>query len=164
MGSTELTMAKKCRFLLRYITLEPVCFLFAINFGFYMIAAKQLYVDKMCQVNLNYSKEICDNIYAHKEIQEENQERVTRLSWVSKMIQAIPPLVYALIAGPWCDKYGRKPLIIISIFGYAIANTVFLINTIFWYELKAEYLLLECIQGKLVNFILLVCWLMYIKS
>ena len=152
MGFREWTIYERSRFLLSYITLEPVCFLFAINFGFYMIAAKQLYVDKLCQVNLNYSKEICDNIYEYKEIQEQNQEQATRLFTISKTIQAIPPLIYALIAGPWSDKYGRKPLIIISISGYAIANTVFLINTIWWYELKAEYLLFECLQGIFINF------------
>ena len=150
MGFKELAGFDKIKYIINNITLEPVCFIFAMNFGFYIIAASQLYVDKVCQVNLNHSKEICDNIYAHKEIQLDNQEKVTNLQTTSRMIQAIPPLVYSLIAGPWCDKHGRKPLIILSIFGYAIANTVFLINTIWWYELKAEYLLLECIQGKKV--------------
>ena len=137
-----------CKYVTQYMTLEPVCLLFAMNWGFYAIAGSQLYVDKMCQVNLNYSKEICDDIYSHRDIQLENQERVTNLKTKSMVLQAIPPLVYALIAGPWCDKYGRKPLIIVSILSYVIANTTFLINTIWWYELKAEYLLFECLQGN----------------
>ena len=146
---SEMAFLEKLKFIFANITLEPVFFLFAFNFGFWVLAANQLYVDKMCQVNLNHSKEICDDIYSHREIQLDNQESVTRLQRTSRIVQALPPLVYALVAGPWCDKHGRKPLIIISIFGYAIANTVFLINTIWWYELKAEYLLLECLQGNL---------------
>ena len=142
----------KMKFVFQNMTLEPVCFIFAMNFGFYAIAASQLYVEKMCTVNLNQTEEICENIYAHKEIQYDNQERVTRLQRTSKTIQAIPNILFPLIAGPWCDKHGRKPLIIVSIFGYAIANAMFLINTIWWYELKAEYLLLECIQGNYFRF------------
>ena len=148
MGFNELSAVGKVKYLFKNITIEPVGFIFTVNFGFYMIAASQLYVDKMCQVNLNHSKEICDDIYSHKEIQLDNQEKVTNLQTTSRIIQAIPPLVYILFAGAWCDNHGRKPLIVISIFGYAIANTVFLINTIWWYELKAEYLLFECIQGN----------------
>ena len=153
MGFKDWYIYGRFKFLFNYITLEPVCFLFAINWGLSMIAAKQLYVDKLCQVNLNYSKEICENIYEHKELQEQNQEQATRLFTISKTIQAIPPLFYILIAGPWSDKYGRKSLIILSISGYAIANAVFLINTIWWYELKAEYLLFECLQGIFIKLI-----------
>ena len=145
----ELSLWGKVMFLLRSITLEPVFFIFAMNFGFYAIASSQLYVDKMCTVNLNHTTEICENLGDHMKIRYDNQKRVTDLKTASKVIQAMPPLIYSLVAGPWCDKYGRKPLIILSIFGYAIANTVFLINTVWWYELKAEYLLLECIQGNL---------------
>ena len=141
-------IAEKCRYLFQNITIEPVVFLFALSFGFFAIASDQIYVDKMCQVNLNYTKEVCENIYDHTEIQQENQVRVTNLKTIGRVIQAFPPFLYTLIAGPWCDKHGRKPFIIISILSYGISNTVFLINTIWWYELKAEFLLLECIQGK----------------
>ena len=137
------------------ITIEPVMLLFALSLGFFYMSGTQLYVDKMCRVNLvregivefNNSKEICDNIYHNKKLQIENQERVTRLQTLSRCIQAIPPLIYALLAGPWCDRHGRKPLILISLFGYILCNASFLINTIWYHELKAEYLLMECIQG-----------------
>ena len=155
----NLSLKGKIRFLFKQTTLEPVCFIFALNFGFYAIASTQLYVEKMCTVNMNLPREVCDNIQNRSyvpppplnrtEIQNTLQEQTTRLKWQSKVIQAVPPLFYSLIAGPWCDKHGRKPLIIISIFGYAIANTVFLINTIWWYELKAEFILFECLQGIL---------------
>ena len=147
---SDMAFWEKIKFIFANITLEPVFFLFAMNFGFYAIAANQLYVDKMCQVNLNHSAEICDNINrnaSYKEIQLTNQEKVTALQVISRVLQSIPPLIYALIAGPWSDRHGRKPLIVISIFGYVLANGAFLINTIWFHELKAEYLLLECLQG-----------------
>ena len=140
----------KIKYIFENITLEPVVFIFAVNFGFWVLASQQLYVDKMCQVNLNHSKEICDNIQSgvHKEIQLTNQEKVTALRVISTTIQTIPVFLVVLIAGPWCDKHGRKPLIIVTIFGYAIANAVFLINSIWFHELKAEYLLFEALQGN----------------
>ena len=142
---------------IKSITIEPAILLFSLALGFYYIAGSQLYVDKMCRVNLvveglidlNESKSTCDNIYNNKDLQIKNQERVTVLQTTSKCIQSIPPLIYALFAGPWCDRNGRKPLILISLFGYILCQAVFLINTIWYHELKAEYLLLESIQGNL---------------
>ena len=145
-------LCAKIKYLWQNMTLEPVVLLFAINFGFFAIAGDQLYVNKMCEVNLGHSKEICDTVNVnpeYKDIMIENQKAVTLLKTTSRTIQAVPSVLYPLIAGPICDKYGRKPFIIISILGYTISTTVFLINTIWWHELKAEYLLFECIQGTL---------------
>ena len=138
-------------------TIEPVVLILSLMWGFSYLSGSQLYVDKMCRVNLvqegiinaTESKEICDNIWNYKTLQTENQKRVTRLQTLSKCIQAIPPLIYALVAGPWCDKHGRKPLILVSLFGYVLSSTIFVINVIWYHELKAEYLLLECLQGTI---------------
>ena len=52
-------------------------------------------------------------------------------------------MLFALFAGSWSDIHGRKALIVSSTLGYCISNMVFMVNTHYFYELKAEYLLLE---------------------
>ena len=47
---------------------------------------------------------------------------------------------------PLFEDYGRKPLIIVGLLGYIVLNIAFFINSWFMYELKAEYLLFECLQ------------------
>ena len=129
------------------ITIEPVFFLLAMCYGSFIIASKELYVSKVCNVNFNYSRYVCDNIQQHKEIQVKVQEYVAPLQAYNNVIQAIPGCIYALLAGPWSDKHGRKFPMLCAICGYILSNGVFLLNTYFFYELKAEYLLFECLQG-----------------
>ena len=135
------------------ITIEPVFFMLSLCFGSFIIVSKELYVTKVCNVNFNFSREICDHIEKHKDVQVQVQEHVASLQAYNKIIQAIPGCIYALLAGPWSDKNGRKPLMLCAIWGFVLSNGVFLINTYFFYELKAEWLLFECLQGSKIQFI-----------
>ena len=62
------------------------------------------------------------------------------------ILQSAPPIFFTLVAGPLSDRYGRKPLILISFFGQILLGVVFLVNTFWFEELKVEYLLFECLQ------------------
>ena len=74
------------------------------------------------------------------------QKYVASLQATNTVIQAVPPVIFTLLAGPWSDRNGRKFLIIFSMFGYLISNGVFIVNLYFFDELKAEYLLFESLQ------------------
>jgi MFS family permease len=51
-----------------------------------------------------------------------------------------------MFAGPLSDTYGRKPVMLLALFGLVIQNLVFLLNAVWFQELRVEYLLLECLQ------------------
>ena len=98
---------------------------------------------QVCKVNLALGEDICNNITHHKEEQIEVQKYTAMLQSFNGILQAIPAIVFSVFAGPWSDTYGRKILIIMATFGYVFNNSVFIINSKYFYELKAEYLLFE---------------------
>ena len=129
------------------ITVEPLFILYMLNYGIFSIVSQTLYIEKICRVNLNFTDTICDNIQNHNDEQIQVQKYSATLKMYNSVLQAIPGTLYLLIAGPLSDVYGRKPFIAFALFGYVLSNAVFLINGYFFYELKAEYLLFECLQG-----------------
>ena len=136
------------------ITIEPLFFFYAMCIGFYAIASKTLYIQKVCKVNFNISEEICNNIQRHEEEQNKVQAYVSQLQAYNDIIQGIIPFVLAIFAGPWSDIYGRRKLMISAVFGYSLCNLVFFLNTLYFYELKAEFLLFEAIQGNQLNILM----------
>ena len=94
-------------------------------------------------MNLGLGEDICNNITHHKEEQIEVQKYSAMLQAVNGVLQAIPAIAFSINAGPWSDTYGRKTLIVMATFGYVINNSIFIINSVYFDELKAEYLLFE---------------------
>jgi len=82
----------------------------------------------------------------YKEAQIKQQKFVAELQGYNGLLQSWPAIFFTLFAGPLSEDYGRKPLIIVGLLGYIVLNIAFFINSWFMYELKAEYLLFECLQ------------------
>jgi len=142
----KMRLVTKVQNLLRNIHLGPVVFLFYICFGIFFVTSQQLYIEKACKVNLNYSEEVCDNIKQHNETQIEAQKLISEIQGINGALQSIPTIPVAFLAGPLSDKFSRKPLILCSLGGYILLNIIYMINAFWFYELKMEYLLFECLQ------------------
>ena len=52
------------------------------------------------------------------------------------VLQTLPAIIIAFFAGPLSDKYNRKPLLLFSLVGFILRETIFLLNSIWFYELK----------------------------
>lgn len=132
--------------MLSSIVLEPVAFLLMVFVGLIMLTSQELYLMKACKVNLNFTAAECENINNHSHVQISTQQYVSEIQAYNGVLQSVPGIVLAFFAGPLSDKFGRKPLIVFSLFGFLILSLVFLINSFWFDELKVEYLLFECLQ------------------
>lgn len=57
----------------RHITVEPTMFLYMFAFQLTSVIEQAFFVHKACQVNHNYSAEICNNLTQHPDINKEVQ-------------------------------------------------------------------------------------------
>ena len=58
-------------------TVEPVIGVFYLVLALSGIPGEELYLKKTCLVNLNNSREVCDNIFDNEEVQIETQQHVS---------------------------------------------------------------------------------------
>lgn len=57
----------------QYITVEPAMFLYMFAFQLTSVIEQQLFVRKACLINHNLTREICDDLASHKDLQKEVQ-------------------------------------------------------------------------------------------
>ncbi|XP_040576911.1 probable peptidoglycan muropeptide transporter SLC46 [Lepeophtheirus salmonis] len=124
-----------------YITVEPVQLFYGIMAMVSSVVRDHLFIEKVCQVHLNYSSNICSNLSQNKEIKDEVQEIVTELEIIDGTLVAIPAVVFSLFMGSWSDRNGRKFLLILPFIGNIIAFLVYILNYYFFFELGIYNLL-----------------------
>merc|ERR1712126_26237 len=111
--------------------------------------SNELYLDKACKVNLNYSAEVCDDMNSNNVTQVEVQKFVSGVQAFNGILQSVPAILFTFVLGSLSDRIGRGPLILIGLLSGIVLNLVFLINSFWFYELRTEFLLFECLQDVL---------------
>lgn len=97
-------ISDKFKLVVTNITIEPTFFFFALAQGFYIVVASSLYISKVCNVNLNYTREICDDIQNHPEEQIEVQKYVSTLQSYNSIIQ-VGVLMRHVIVSVYISKF-----------------------------------------------------------
>ena len=82
--------------------MEPVIAIFYLVIALSGIPGEELYLKKACLVNLNHTREVCDNIYQHKEVQIETQKYVSGIQ-VRKGVSVIWHIVTIILVNKLCS-------------------------------------------------------------
>ncbi len=144
-------MFQKIKSVFGHITVEPAYFAFAIVVGMNYVLTQELYIQKVCLVNIGYDEDICSNLQDTENEQNNVQKLTSRFQMVRSTLSKIPSLTITFLAGPWTDRHGRKPIIAMALLGAVLENVIFAMNSFWFKDLRAEYLLLEmlgdCLGG-----------------
>lgn len=129
------------------ITVEPVAFLMLFASLLAGITTQTLALEKTCRVNLNLSEAICDALRNQNTDNNTENERLVQLyvanllTWKSIITSVFPCLILTFVGG-WMDLTGRRKVImLLPVIGEVFQNLSNILNVIFFYELKVEYLI-----------------------
>ena len=79
-----------------------------------------LLVWKVCKIELNLNDTICENLNDYSDYEGKVQRRVNYIQMVTSWIGSAPSIFYTLFAGALSDTSGRKPLLLLPVFGQVI--------------------------------------------
>lgn len=98
-----------------------------------------------------FPDDVCDHMDSgdYEEVQTYAQKTYSTINLIVMYVSGIPPILVILFVGPWSDRVGRKYLIVLPLLGYIYSHILFLLNVIFFEQLKVEWLMLEVIQDWL---------------
>ena len=138
-------MLERVKRFLGSVTVEPPIFITLFAFGLQSIIAQNLVIDRVCRVSQDFPDAICDNLEAHKDIQIGVQKQVNLILMYATVLGAIPNITISLIVGPWSDYNGRKPIILLPVFGYVLKTAVLFLLTLLP-QLGGEWYLLTIVS------------------
>jgi len=134
------------KWLKRIFNIELAIAIHYFSFGLHNVIRTNLLIEKTCRVNLNFTDAVCDNINHHDKENDEVQEEVTTINLYFTFLSALPCILVSLIIGPWSDKNGRKPVLLVPILGHIISQCSYIANVYFW-SARAEYNLLSALYS-----------------
>ncbi|KAM8711277.1 hypothetical protein ACLKA7_000420 [Drosophila subpalustris] len=110
----------------RSFLLEPMILilLFAYNFSSTVLKSQIIY--QSCTTGFGYPNEVCKLLGTRnatnetKRIEAQVQPYAAQVFLTIKLVECIVPAFCGLFVGAWADRYGRKPLLMISYLGYGL--------------------------------------------
>ncbi|XP_055921656.1 proton-coupled folate transporter [Eupeodes corollae] len=117
----------------RWFILEPAVLLlfFAMSLSSAVYQNQVLY--QTCIIVFKYNESSCTPLLGikkedpspeSKKIEENVQEYVTNILMAQSILESVIPAFISFFLGPWSDKFGRRPVIILTYTGYTISYII----------------------------------------
>ena len=149
----------QARRLVSWITVEPVELLYVLMFTTSNVVRDNLFLDKVCLLDLDYSKEACYNlthgIKTNKSISDDVQNHATDLEVIDGILVAIPAVLFSLFVGAWSDANGRKAVLIWPFVGNILSFIFYIINYYWFEDIPTLFLLLGSVAGLTGGYVVL---------
>ncbi|XP_059089162.1 proton-coupled folate transporter-like [Tigriopus californicus] len=150
------SISARLRHITRNITVEPVIVLYLISIGLNEVIRPNLLIQKACRQKLNFSEDLCNDLNNdnHTSELDEVQQEVSNYEGTLSLAAFFPRVIYALIAGAWSDRFGRKFIIGMPVFGQVLLSLSLLLNYAFLLEFPFGMLYLEFLNELCGSFVL----------
>ncbi|XP_072388485.1 probable peptidoglycan muropeptide transporter SLC46 isoform X1 [Diabrotica undecimpunctata] len=137
----------------KYISVEIPLFFMFVNFLLTNTLLTNLIVYRTCYIILGYNKTACaelgnDNVNIVNKNETEALDKLVVptadiITMVKTTVESLFPVFVCMVAGPWSDKHGRKPVLLMSLIGLTVGSALVVIFSIFdsinpWYFLIAS--------------------------
>ncbi|XP_075970206.1 lysosomal proton-coupled steroid conjugate and bile acid symporter SLC46A3-like [Anticarsia gemmatalis] len=143
------TFREKISDVISNVTVEPSLLLFIISNMVLITASQNLYLEKACRVNLNFTDEICDSLKtqdadSQNMYEREVQKLIAKAMMWKTYLSATIPCILALFAGSFSDRTGhRKFFMVIAMFGQFLIGINNILNVYFFNDIGLEVLVLS---------------------
>ena len=119
------------------ITVEPLFFLYVLNYTTYYTIFQNLQIEKACRINLKQTESVCDNLEdpANSAVQDDVQKLVANIKMWGSFLSTVPAFLCVSFLGPISDQVGRKLPMVIPFLGHALIAGLLMLNVYFssWY-------------------------------
>lgn len=109
------------------VTLEPALLLLFTSLSLSGTIWTNQIIYQSCTVQFGYDREECALLGTHnasKNIETIVQPYAANILMTRQLIESIVPAVLSLFIGPWSDRFGRRPVILTTMFGFLLSNCV----------------------------------------
>ncbi|KAL7298255.1 hypothetical protein TKK_0009241 [Trichogramma kaykai] len=149
-------MAESQQFLgWKQYSMEPVAFALTFAYSICDNVYTDLIIYQTCKTITGLNSSECDILHENSttnranEIEKLVQPHTGSIFILDSCIKTIFPTLMALFLGPWSDKNGRKPLLIVPFLGYALSYAILALMSNF--NLSPYWFLLSSIPGSVLG-------------
>ncbi|CAO1438511.1 unnamed protein product [Diamesa serratosioi] len=107
--------------------LEPALLLLMFGWNLSGTVTQNQIIKQTCLYTYGFNETICSQLGGRnesddiKKIEEYLQPHVAKILMSMSLLQSIVPALMSLFIGPWSDKFGRKPVLNFTFFGFSIS-------------------------------------------